>query len=150
LKANRDPIAKVSKRHGVSKQTIYTWRKRFGELKSEDVRVASARPRPQAPTAANQVWSYDFVFDHCANGQRLKCLTVTDEFTKEGLEAVAFSSAKQIRCGDEHAGRSDAIIVIGHEDADPLPCQNFLPDALGALSRLRDCAHLRHVEEREE
>ena len=48
-------------------------------------RVAASRPRPQAPAAANQVWSYDFVFDHCANGQRLKCLTVTDEFTKEGL-----------------------------------------------------------------
>ena len=48
-------------------------------------RVAAPRPRPQAPAAANQVWSYDFVFDHCANGQRLKCLTVTDEFTKEGL-----------------------------------------------------------------
>jgi putative transposase len=31
------------------------------------------------------VWSCDFVFDHCANGQQLKCLTVTDEFTKEGL-----------------------------------------------------------------
>jgi putative transposase len=31
------------------------------------------------------VWSYDFVFDRCANGQQLKCLTVTDEFTKEGL-----------------------------------------------------------------
>ena len=27
----------------------------------------------------------DFVFDHCANGQQLECLTVTDEFTKEGL-----------------------------------------------------------------
>jgi putative transposase len=25
------------------------------------------------------------VFDHCATGQQLKCLTVTDEFTKEGL-----------------------------------------------------------------
>ena len=48
-------------------------------------RVATSRPRPQAPTGANQVWSYDFVFDHCANGQQLKCLTVTDEFTKEGL-----------------------------------------------------------------
>ena len=48
-------------------------------------RVAASRPRPQAPSAANQVWSYDFVFDHCANGQQLKCLTVTDEFTKEGL-----------------------------------------------------------------
>jgi putative transposase len=48
-------------------------------------RLASPRPRPQTPIAVNQVWSYDFVFDHCANGQRLKCLTVTDEFTKEGL-----------------------------------------------------------------
>jgi putative transposase len=25
------------------------------------------------------------VFDWCANGQKLKCLTVTDEWTKEGL-----------------------------------------------------------------
>ena len=48
-------------------------------------RIASARPRPQAPSGANQVWSYDFVFDWCANGQKLKCLTVSDEWTKEGL-----------------------------------------------------------------
>ena len=47
--------------------------------------AATARSRPQSPTGPNQVWSYDFVFDHCANGQQLKCLTVTDEFTKEGL-----------------------------------------------------------------
>jgi putative transposase len=40
---------------------------------------------PNAPAGANQVWSYDFVFDACANGQKLKCLTVTDEWTKEGL-----------------------------------------------------------------
>jgi putative transposase len=48
-------------------------------------RVAAARPRPQAPSRPNQVWSDDFVFDHCANGPQLKCLTVTDEFTKEAL-----------------------------------------------------------------
>ena len=48
-------------------------------------RVAGGRPRPQAPTGPNQVWSYDFVFDWCANGQKLKCLTVSDEWTKEGL-----------------------------------------------------------------
>ena len=48
-------------------------------------RIATARPRPQTPCGPNQVWSYDFVFDHCANGQQLKCLTVADEFTKEGL-----------------------------------------------------------------
>jgi len=40
-------------------------------------RVTAARPRPQAPCGPNQVWSYDFVFDRCANGQQLKCLTVT-------------------------------------------------------------------------
>jgi putative transposase len=48
-------------------------------------RIATGRPRPNAPTGANQVWSYDFVFDWCARGQQLKCLTVTDEWTKEGL-----------------------------------------------------------------
>jgi putative transposase len=48
-------------------------------------RLASGRPRPQAPTGPNQVWAYDFVFDRCANGQQLKCLTVSDEWTKEGL-----------------------------------------------------------------
>ena len=36
--ADRDAIAEVAKRHGVSEQTIYTWRKRFGELRTEDVR----------------------------------------------------------------------------------------------------------------
>lgn len=36
--ADREPAADVAKRHGISEQTIYTWRKRFGELRSEDVR----------------------------------------------------------------------------------------------------------------
>ena len=48
-------------------------------------RVSTGRPRPATPTGANQVWSCDFVFDHCTNGQKLKCLTVTDEWTKECL-----------------------------------------------------------------
>lgn len=32
------PIAEVSTRHGVSEQTIYTWRKRFGAMNSDEVR----------------------------------------------------------------------------------------------------------------
>jgi len=36
------------------------------------------------------------VFDTCANGQRLKCLTVTDEFTREGL---AIDVSARIRSG---------------------------------------------------
>jgi putative transposase len=38
-----------------------------------------------AATRPNQVWTYDFVHDACANGQRLKILTLTDEFTRESL-----------------------------------------------------------------
>ena len=36
--ADRDPVAEVAKRHAISEQTIYRWRKRFGELRTEDVR----------------------------------------------------------------------------------------------------------------
>ena len=36
--ADRDPVGEVAKRHGVSEQMIYTWRKRFGELRLADVR----------------------------------------------------------------------------------------------------------------
>lgn len=48
-------------------------------------RVATNRPRPLAPEQAQQVWAYDFVFDGCGNGQKLKCLTVVDEYTRECL-----------------------------------------------------------------
>ncbi len=59
-------------------------------------RAKSPRPRPLPPTSANQIWTYDFVFDRCANGQQLKCLTVTDEWTKEGL---AIEVDSRIRSG---------------------------------------------------
>ena len=36
--ADREPICSVAKRHGISEQTIYTWRKRFGTFQADDVR----------------------------------------------------------------------------------------------------------------
>jgi transposase len=36
--ADRDPVPTVAKRHGLSEQTIYTWRKRFGAFQADDVR----------------------------------------------------------------------------------------------------------------
>ena len=33
----------------------------------------------------NHVWSYDFVFDQTEDARQLKCLTVVDEFTRQGL-----------------------------------------------------------------
>ncbi len=59
-------------------------------------RVAASRPRPLPATDIGQVWAYDFVFDACANGQQLKCLTVVDEFTRECL---AIDVAGSIRSG---------------------------------------------------
>jgi putative transposase len=33
--ADRDPVAAMAKRHGVSEQAIYAWRKRFGTFEAE-------------------------------------------------------------------------------------------------------------------
>ena len=35
---DRDPVPTVAKRHGVSEQSIYTWKKRFGSFQPDDVR----------------------------------------------------------------------------------------------------------------
>lgn len=36
--ADREPVAVVAKRHGISDQTIYGWRKRFGTLQADEMR----------------------------------------------------------------------------------------------------------------
>jgi putative transposase len=36
--ADRDPVAAVARRHGISEQTMYTWKKRFGGFQADDVR----------------------------------------------------------------------------------------------------------------
>jgi len=53
-------------------------------------------PSPHAPAGAKEAWAYGFVFDACANGQQLKCLTIVDEYTRECL---AIDVAGSIRSG---------------------------------------------------
>ncbi len=36
--ADKSPVAVVAKRHGISEQTVYVWRKRFGKLEAVDVK----------------------------------------------------------------------------------------------------------------
>jgi transposase-like protein len=36
--ADTAPVSEVAKKHGVSEQTIYLWRKRFGQLEAVDVK----------------------------------------------------------------------------------------------------------------
>jgi len=60
-------------------------------------RIASGRPRPLPAATANFMWAYDFVFDACANGQQIKCLTVVDEFTRECLALDVAGSIRSQR-----------------------------------------------------
>lgn len=41
------------------------------------------------PTAADRVWSMDFVFDRSADGRVVKCLTIVDDATHEAVAIVA-------------------------------------------------------------
>lgn len=43
------------------------------------------------------VWSYDFVFDQTQDARKIKCLTVVDEFTREGL---TIETARSLTSGD--------------------------------------------------
>jgi putative transposase len=36
--ADKTPVAEVAKKHSVSEQTIYTWRRQFGQLEPADVK----------------------------------------------------------------------------------------------------------------
>mgnify|MGYP001766927728 CR=1 FL=1 len=36
--ADRNPVAQVAKKHGISEQTIYTWRQRFAGMSADDVK----------------------------------------------------------------------------------------------------------------
>lgn len=73
--------------------------RKFGDMGTDDVkclkllehvryavdRGISKYGQPFVVISPNVVWAYDFVFDGCTNGQKLMCLTLIDEFTKESL-----------------------------------------------------------------
>lgn len=85
----------------VSRETVCCHRKRE---RLQVVKKASKR-RPvgtntAVPTRAahpNHVWRDDFVHDATTDGRRLKCLTVLDEYTREGLTIYC---ARSLTAGD--------------------------------------------------
>ena len=59
-------------------------------------RIHSERIPLQIAQTINEVWSMDFVSDALANGRRLKCLTVADDFSHECVDiAVDFGISGQ-------------------------------------------------------
>jgi len=53
---------------------------------------------PQKAEFPNHVWTYDFVEDACVNGQKLRLLTVVDEFTRLclSIEVAGSFNARQV------------------------------------------------------
>jgi len=52
-------------------------------LRRRSKRASAVRVPAAVPASPNQRWSMDFVSDQLVTGQRLRCLTVVDDFTKE-------------------------------------------------------------------
>jgi putative transposase len=60
-------------------------------------RYRSQNQQPFVVTTPNQLWAHDFVFDSCANGDKRKCLTTIDEFTKKSSRIAVAGSIRSKR-----------------------------------------------------
>lgn len=85
----------------VSRETVRIIRKRDGLQVAKKQRkrrpLAGSTKKCYMAEYPNHVWSYDLVHDMTSDGRSLKCLTIIDEYTREGLEIY---SARSITSGD--------------------------------------------------
>ena len=86
---------------GVNRETVRRIRKYEGlqVIKKERKRrpLGASTITPTRAAHPTHVWSYDFVHDETTDGRRLKCLTILDEYTREGL---TIHCARSITAGD--------------------------------------------------
>jgi len=86
-RVSRERVRLIRRREGLQVRQKQRKRRRTG--------ISTGVPcQAQHP---NHVWSYDFVHDRTADGRSLRCLTVIDEFTREGL---AIEVARSLTSGD--------------------------------------------------
>ena len=60
--ADRSPIAEVAKKHKISEQTIYVWRRRFGKLEPADakrLRELGRRMRSSSAWSPSARWGIE-------------------------------------------------------------------------------------------
>jgi len=84
---SRERVRQIRRREGLQVRLKSKKQRRRG--KSTGVPCAAQYP--------NHVWSYDFVHDRTSDGRTLRCLTVIDEYTREGL---AIEVARSLTSGD--------------------------------------------------
>ncbi len=85
----------------MSRETVRIVRKREGLQVAKKQRkrraLGGSTKKCKMAEYPNHVWSYDLVHDRTADGRALKCLTIVDEYTREGMEIY---SARSITSGD--------------------------------------------------
>lgn len=86
-RVSRERVRQIRRREGLQVSRKQKKQRRTGQ--STGVPCQAEHP--------GHVWSYDFVQDRTADGKSLRCLTVIDEFTREGL---AIEVARSLTSGD--------------------------------------------------
>ena len=82
------------------KRVYRLWRELKLALPKRRPRKARAKPQPgimPKASAANQIWTYDFVFDEAVSGRKLKMLTLIDEYTRECLAVEVDTSITSLK-----------------------------------------------------
>jgi len=107
----------------------------------KQVKFPEALRQPLTPaTAPNDVLSMDFVSDQLANGRRLKCLTVPDDFTREcpGIPVdLGISGAYVVRVLDRNARFSGYPRAVRTDH-----CPEFTSRAIIAWTQRHGIKHL--------
>jgi len=90
----------------------------------------------------NHVWAYDFVFDWCESGRKLKVLTLEDEFTREclAIEVDHRMAARQL-CGVlERVMRERGVPAYIRSDNGP----EFIAKAVARMLAVKgtQCRHI--------
>ena len=76
-RVNAKRVYRLWRREGLKVPRKKRKKRRLGSSKNACIR--------RRATGMNDVWCWDFIFDHTANGTQLKWLSIVDEYTRESL-----------------------------------------------------------------
>lgn len=133
-KADREPVAQVAKKHGISEQTIYTWRQRFSGMNADEVKRLRQLEQENSPLKkllAERDLEIEVMKEIAAkkNGER------TRQTPAGGLHAPARGVATQGVCA-VLLGPFSALLRVAHE-ASRRSARGFDGGACGPVSPVR-------------
>ena len=136
--ADRDPVSAVAKRHGISEQTIYTWRKRFGGLQANDVK--RLRQLEGGERAAEEAGGRARSRDRGDEGSRCKKLVSVPARRRQVAYGREHGLSARRDCTLFSVARS-ALSYQSRKAAKDAPRDRADEGAVGAVSALRLSAH---------